>query len=266
MDELDGKVSLITGASRGIGRATALAFARRGSNVALIARNETKLIEVASELSQLGREAMVLPADVTDQIQVVNSVDKIKSHWGRIDFLIINAGEYIRSPIRYLTVDKIQQSMNVNFYSGIFCVLAVLPSMLVNKKGHIVFVTSMDAKKALPLDAPYVAAKFALTGFAEVLRQELHGSGIFVSNILPGRVDTSMIEDLKVPWLSSKIPPEEVAEAILNAINKRKVEIIIPPHASLLHYINVFWPRLADWIVRYTHLEGWVEPSSKRGD
>jgi short-subunit dehydrogenase len=115
----------------------------------------------------------------------------------------------------------------------------------------------MDSKKGLPLDAPYVAAKFALTGFAEVLRQELHGTGISVSTILPGRVDTPMIATLRVPWVSAKISAEAVARATLRAIRLRQPEVILPPQASLLHYLNVLSPRMGDWAARFFHLEGW---------
>jgi short-subunit dehydrogenase len=129
--------------------------------------------------------------------------------------------------------------------------------MLALKSGCIAAVTSMDGKIGLPLDAPYVSAKFAMTGFLEVLRQELHGSGISVTNILPGRVDTPFVSDLQFSWISPKIPPEKVARAILDGIQKRKPIVITPPQAKLLYYINVFAPSLSDSLVRYFHIEGW---------
>jgi short-subunit dehydrogenase len=115
----------------------------------------------------------------------------------------------------------------------------------------------MAGKIGLPPDAPYVSAKFALTGFCEVLRQEVRDSGISVTNILPGRVDTPMIDHLKFSWISAKIMPEKVALAILDAIRKQKPSVIIPSQAKLLYYINVFAPSLSDWLARYFHLEGW---------
>jgi len=94
---------------------------------------------------------------------------------------------------------------------------------------------------------------------ADVLRQELHGSGIFVSNILPGRVDTDMIAHLRLPWVSAKIPPEAVAGAIVRAIRKRQPEVIVPFQARLFYYANILSPHLGDWIARRFHLEGWDE-------
>ena len=173
-------------------------------------------------------------------------VEEVIAQWGRVDILVSNAGEYIRAPITELDPADLQRSLDINFFGGVYCVKAVLPHMLAQKSGHIVFVTSMDGKIGLPPDAPYVSAKFALTGFCEVLRQEVHDRGISVTNVLPGRVDTVMIEELKFTWISPKISPESVARAILNGIRKRKPIVIVPPLAKLLYYINVFAPTLSD--------------------
>ena len=115
----------------------------------------------------------------------------------------------------------------------------------------------MDSKIGLPPDAPYVSAKFALTGFCEVLRQEVREDGISVTNVLPGRVDTPMIRDLQFSWISPKISPESVARSIVDAIRKRKLIVIIPSQARLLYYINVFLPLLGDRLSHYFRLEGW---------
>jgi short-subunit dehydrogenase len=117
----------------------------------------------------------------------------------------------------------------------------------------------MDARKGIPPDAPYVAAKFALSGFGDVLRQELRGTGVSVSIIYPGRVDTPMIENLRVPWISAKIPAEAVARAILRAVRRRQPEVILPAQSKLLVYLNTISPALADWAVRWFHLEGWED-------
>lgn len=251
------KIAIVTGASDGIGRSTALALARRGAHVVLAARRTGCLEQVAGEIRNLGREALVVTTDVTDQSQANHLVDCAVERWGRVDILVSNAGEYVRAYVDALTIQHLQRSMAVNFYGGVYAILAVLPHMQNYGGGHIVVVTSMDGKIGMPKDAPYASAKFAMTGFAEVLRQELRGRGIYVSNILPGRVDTPMIQNLKVPWISAKIPPEAVARAILRAIEKRKPEVIIPPQAILLHYVHTFSPRLSDWIARLFHFEGW---------
>jgi len=251
------KIAVVTGASEGIGRSTALALARQGAHVAISARREALLEQVAAEIRAFGREALVFPADVTDPCQVEQMVEAVIERWGRVDILVSNAGEYIRSPIGEGVLEPIQRSLAVNFYGGVHAILAVLPHMQRQKSGHIVVVTSMDGKIGLRNDGPYVAAKFALTGFTQVLRQELDGSGISVSNVLPGRVDTVMIQHLRFHWLSAKISPEAVARGVLMAIEKRKAEVILPPQAVLLYLINVFSPRLGDRLARLFHLEGW---------
>jgi len=251
------KVAIVTGASSGIGRATALALAKQGALVALAARRREALLEVAEEIKSQGKTAMIVPTDVTVKEQVEQMVQEVLARWGRVDILVSNAGEYIRAPIIDLDPADIQRSFDVNFFGGIYCVKAVLPQMLSQKSGQIVFVTSMDGKLGLPPDAPYVSAKFALTGFCEVLRQEVRDSGISVTNILPGRVDTPMIDHLKFLWLSAKVSPEKVALATLDALRKQKPIVIIPSQAKLLYYINVFAPSLSDRLARYLHLEGW---------
>jgi NADP-dependent 3-hydroxy acid dehydrogenase YdfG len=250
-------VAVVTGASSGIGRATALALAKRGAHVSLAARTESALQELADEIRLLDREALVVPTDVTDQEQVDCLVAKTLDRWGQVDILVANAGAYIRSPIRELTVHEMRRSMAVNFYGALYAVLAVQPHMVEQGDGHIVLVSSLDGKKGLPRDAPYVAAKFALAGYAEVLRQELHGSGVRVTTVFPGRVDTPLIDTLEVPRVSAKIPAEAVARSIVGAVQRPKPEVIIPFQARMLYLVNVLSPNLGDWLVRLFHLQGW---------
>ena len=253
------KVAIVTGASSGIGRATALALAQEGACVALAARRVSALRELGDEIQKLGSKTLVLPTDVTQGKQVEAMVQRVLAQWGRVDILIANAGKYIRGPIVDLDPADLQRSFDINYFGGVYCIKAVLPPMLAQKTGHILAVTSMDGKVGLPPDAPYVSAKFALTGFLEVLRQEVSDHGITVTNVLPGRVDTVMIKDLRFSWVSPKISPESVARAVVNAIRKRKPIVIVPPQAKLLYYINVFAPRLSDRLSRFFRLEGWTK-------
>lgn len=254
---LTNKVAIITGASSGIGKATAIRLAQAGASIVLAARREDALEAIAHEIIGIGVQALVVPTDVTDQKQTEALVEKSIHHFKKVDIFIANAGEYVRGPITSLTKADFEHSFAVNFYGTLYGVLSVLPYMLEHKSGHIVVVSSLDAKKGLPLDGPYAAAKFAITGFAEVMRQELHGTGVHVTTIFPGRIDTPMIENLKVPWISRKVPSEIVARAIIRGIQHRKAEVIVPLLQAPYGYLNALFPRFMDWIVRAFHLQGW---------
>jgi NADP-dependent 3-hydroxy acid dehydrogenase YdfG len=179
------------------------------------------------------------------------------ARWDRVDILVANAGVYVRGRVADLKVEDVQRAMAVNFYGALHCVRAVLPHMVARRRGHIILVNTMNAKKAVPPDAPYVASKFALAGFGEILRQELRDSGVSVTSIFPGRIDTPMIANLRVPWISSKLSANSVAQAIIRSIYRPQPEVVLPRFARVLIYLNVFSPLLADQVVRMFHLEGW---------
>jgi NADP-dependent 3-hydroxy acid dehydrogenase YdfG len=262
-ERIAGKIAIVTGASSGIGRATALALASAGAHVALAARGAGALYELADGIRALGREALVVPTDVTQQSEVQRLIDETLTRWGRVDILVANAGEYVRASVEDLSIAHIERSLAVNFYGASYAVLGVLPIMRQQQGGHIVLVSSMDARLCLPLDAPYIAAKCALSGLGDVLRQELFASGIDVTTVFPGRVDTPLIETLEVPAVSAKIPAEAVAQAILRAIRRRQAEVMVPAQAKTLYYIKVLFPRLGDWLIRQLRLQGWAKPESK---
>ncbi len=258
-DFLQDHVALVTGASSGIGRATALLLAREGARLALVARREGLLREVAQEIERMGREALTLPADVTRQEEVERAVAQTVARWGRVDILAACAGAYVRAPVLQMTVADVERSMAVNFYGVLYAVQAVLPHMVGQRGGHIVLVSSADGKKGIPPDGPYVAAKFAVAGLGDILRQELRPYGIAVTTVFPGRVDTPMIAHLRVPWISAKIPPKAVARAILQALRRRTPEVILPLQVRLFVYVSALFPSLGDWFTRQFHLEGWEE-------
>ena len=258
-DHFNNQVAIISGASSGVGRETACLLAERGARVVLAARSVEALEQLAREITHKGGQALVVPTDITKIEQVEHLIQTTLAQWGQIDILIANAGQYIRCPISELTPQIIEQSMAINFYGSLYQVLAVLPHMRLRRSGHIVLVLTMDVKTPLPRDAPYVAAKSAMSGFADVLRQELHGSGVHLTAVYPGRIDTPMIANLKFLPISAKIPPATVARAILKCIEHRKVRLLLPAQVHLLNMINFFSPTLADWAVRLFRLEGWEE-------
>jgi NADP-dependent 3-hydroxy acid dehydrogenase YdfG len=250
------KVIILTGASSGIGRATAIEMARHGARLVLAARREALLREVAERVAALGHEALVVPTDVTDRAEVQRLVAAAMERYQRVDVYVSNAGQYIRRPIAELTIPDCERSMTVNFYSHLYGVLSVLPHMLARRSGHLVFVSTLDAKKGIPLDGPYVAAKSALAGLGDVMRQELRSTGVHVTTVFPGRIDTPMLDEVIVPWVSPKIPAEAVARATIKGIRRHKAEVIVPRVFAPLMVLNALSPRLGDWIVRAFHLEG----------
>lgn len=253
------KVAVISGASSGVGRETARLLADQGARVVLAARSVQALEQLAREISQNGGQALAVPTDVTQRDQVEHLIQTAIDHWGQVDILVANAGQYIRCPISKLTPEIMEQSMAVNFYGSLYQVLAVLPHMQSRRSGHIVLMLSMDAKTPLPPDAPYVAAKSAMSGFADVLRQELRGSGVHLTAIYPGRIDTPMIANLKFSPISAKIPPQMVARAVLKCIEQRRIRLLLPAQVHILNIINFFSPTMADLAVRLFRLEGWEE-------
>lgn len=250
------KVSIITGASSGIGRTAALIFAQLNVRVVLASRNEEKLELLKEDIQLKGGRALVIKTDVSSFEDTQRMAKETISKWGRIDILIANAGEYIQGDVHEIDIQSFEQSMAVNFFGTIYVIKSVLSEMQREGKGHIVIVNSMDAKKGIIGDGPYVAAKSALDGFGDVLRQELKVKGINITSIYPGRVDTPMIKNIKVPWISPKISPEKVVKAMIKGIKRNKAIVIVPSAYFLLGCLNNIFPRLADWSYRILKIEG----------
>jgi short-subunit dehydrogenase len=264
MKSFSQKTALVTGASSGIGRATALALAREGVCLALASRHMDALEASAAETRRLGVETFVIQTDVADPAAVSAMGAAVLGHFQRVDILVASAGQYVRGPLIEPEPELLERAMAVNFYGAVNTVRAVLPGMLAQRSGHIVLVSSLDGRRGLPTDGPYVASKAALSGYGDVLRQELHGTGVGLTVLSPGRVDTPLIETLRVPWISPKMPPERVARAILHAIRRNHAEVILPPQGWLLVLSSVLFPGLTDQAVRRLHLQGWELPSAEK--
>jgi short-subunit dehydrogenase len=250
-------VAVVTGASRGIGRATALALADAGAAVALAARGVEALERVAEEVRRRGGRALVVPADVGDPVQAQELVRTVLAQWGQVDIVVANAGAYLRTPALALTAEKVRRSLQVNFYGSLDPILVALPQMVQRRRGHLVIVSSLDGRRPLPGDGPYAIAKAALSGLVQVLRQELRPAGVGVTGVFPGRVDTEMIAGLRVPRISNKVSPERVARAIVRAIERDQAEVVVPRSGRLLLCADLLSPRLTEWAIARLRLSGY---------
>lgn len=256
LDFFKEKVIIVTGSSSGIGRATSLVLAQYGSKVVLASRTIDKLISLKEEITSKGGQAIVIQTDIFSPIDTNKMIQETVIKWGRIDILIACAGQYVQDITNELDIKKYQQSMDINFFGTLYSIKSSLPIMKRQRSGHIVIINSLDAKKGIVGDGPYVSSKAALDGFGDVLRQEMKPFNIKVTSIFPGRVNTPMIENINVPPISKKIPPEKVAKAILKAIKRNKASLIVPSTFFMISILNYLMPHFSDWAYRILKIHG----------
>ncbi len=218
-------VVVITGASAGIGRAVAVAFGREGWRVALIARGSERLESAAREVEKAGGQALVFAADVADAQAMEAAAAQVVSTWGGLDIWINNAMASVLGPVTDLSSDEIRRVTEVTYLGQVYGTLAALRHMRVRNRGTIVQIGSALSYRSIPLQSAYCAAKFAVRGFTDSLRSELHheGSGICLTMVQLPAVDTPQFD-----WVRSHLPrrlqpvppihePAPVAEAIVRA-------------------------------------------------
>jgi NADP-dependent 3-hydroxy acid dehydrogenase YdfG len=220
MGKLDGKVAVITGGGSGVGRATAFLFLREGAKVVIAGRDGTKLADVAAA-AKAGTNLRTIPTDVTSPAQCQTLIQTATEAFGRVDILVNNAGANLKArTIRELTPEAWDRMIRTNLDGAFYCTKAVLAQMFDRKDGMIINVVSVAGKRANPLGgAAYVAAKFGMGGLGLVLSNEEKDSGIRVSNIYPGEIDTPILKERPKPVTEEQraviLKPEDVAEAVL---------------------------------------------------
>lgn len=238
---------LITGASQGCGKATALLFARKGYNVVLAARKLDRLAATAKEVRAIANSALAIPTDVTDAKQVEYLVQKSLDFYDKIDVLINNAGICLTGSMAHTTLEDFQHLMNVNFFGYVNTIKALLPHFIEQKTGTIVNVGSVGGKMPLPQMTAYCASKYAVTGLTDTLRLELQPKGIHVSSVHPGVINSNFLERAQFRGednseiesrrqqmnsaLESSIvsQPKDIAEAVWDAVKNKKSEVVVGP-------------------------------------
>ncbi|ELZ01420.1 SDR family oxidoreductase [Natrialba aegyptia] len=203
--ELDGQVAIITGASSGIGEATAKSLASRGASVALAARREEELNDLAAQIEGEDGETLVVPTDITDDEDIDNLVETTTAEYGHIDILVNNAGYMPLTHIADADRETLHNTIDVNLDGVITLTHAVIPEMLDQDNGHIVNLSSVVGRFAMENSSHYMAAKAGVAGFGEALRLDVAAEGIRVSTIEPGAVNTELTEDIPDEDLRSDV-------------------------------------------------------------
>lgn len=255
--QVAGKTVLITGASSGIGAATARAVARAGGRPLLLARRREQLEALATEI---GGGARAYPVDCGDREAVAETAARVTEEVGTPDVLVNNAGAG-----RFLFFDEtepeeFERMMAVPYFAAVYVTRAFLPAMLERGSGHVVAVNTPIAFLAWPSAAGYAGARWALRGFCEALRADLRGTGVGVSQVVPAKVASTYFEhnpgaELGIPGISrivGTLTPEQVADAIVGAIEREKRLVLIPRMLRLLLFQARFVPRPTEALLAAT--------------
>jgi NAD(P)-dependent dehydrogenase (short-subunit alcohol dehydrogenase family) len=247
------EVVLVTGASRGIGKAVALAFAEQGAQVVLAARSAERLADVAEDVSALGSQALVVPTDVTSHADVVALVDAALRRFGRIDVLVNNAGIGRVGGVESAEFsDNVRDTLQASLFGMVDVTQQVLPTMRRQGSGAIVNMSSVMGRKAFARFGSYAIVMHAVSAVSDALRQELAGSNIRVSVMYPALTATDLLRDAD----EAQMPPpfrhmtplasEAVARAVVTAVRRGAPRVVMPGPAKLLLLGEAFSPRIGD--------------------
>jgi 3-oxoacyl-[acyl-carrier protein] reductase len=244
--DIQGKTALVTGASRGIGRAIAIELAQQGAKrLLLVARDRQRLAEVATDIEALGVEVVILALDLTQPVEVNIAIAKAWRNHGPIHLLVNCAGVAHQAPFLQSQLPKVSEEIAINFM-GMYTITRILaPRMAAQQEGTIVNVSSLMGKVAAPTMATYSATKSAILGFTQALRGELAAHNIRVIALLPTLTDTDMVRDLKLFRWVVPMTPQKVARALIAGLHKDSPEILVGWQSHLAVWCN----RIAPWLL-----------------
>lgn len=220
MNNLLGKTAIVTGSSSGIGEAIAMTLAKEGVNVVLVARRKDKLKDVAQTIKENGKgQTLVVPTDISQQAEVENMVEKAKATFGQVDFLINNAGVMLDAAITNGKVAKWEQMIDVNIKGILYGIHAVLPKMKERQFGHIINIASVSGFEVTKRSTVYSATKYAVRAISMGLEKELARTGVRVTNISPGMVDTDLVPD-RHNINRKPLAANDIAQAVVYALSQ----------------------------------------------
>jgi len=247
---LHGKVVAITGGARGIGKATATQLVRAGARVA-IGDLDVELARATAQ--ELGSSVTAYELDVTSRESVARFLDAVEADVGPLDVMINNAGIMPLGAFLDESDGSAERQLDINVHGVIFGMKEALPRMLARGHGHVVNLASVAGKGGFPHAATYCATKHAVIGVSEAVRQELKGTGIELTCILPAVVNTELGSGIEAGRAVKKLEPEEVAEAILGALREPKFEVFVPASTGTISKVMALLPRrgreaIAHWL------------------
>jgi len=258
------QIVAVIGASSGIGRTTAQKFARRGAKIVVSARSEPGLASLVDEITQAGGQAIVIPGDVSDFEQVKAIADKTVQYYGRLDTWVHLAATAVIAPFEKTTPEEFKRVIDVNLMGQVYGAMAALPHLRREGRGALIHVTSVEARRSLPLQSSYSASKHGVEGFLDSLRVELNHEGvpISVTNVMPATINTPFYNKAltKLGVQPKGVPPfyqpDLVADAILHVAEHPMREFIVGDVGRILDLMQKLSPQLVDTMLQLIALEG----------
>lgn len=257
--DISGKVILITGGGKGIGREITRVFAQHGNTVIITGRTETALRETTNSFTAEGYDVSYHVGDVTSREDCQRIVDAVIQKFGRLDVLINNAGMSSRGFFEDMSLDAFEKIIDINFTGAVTMTKFALPAIQ-QSKGSIIFIGSLSGLKGLPGIAPYGTAKMALTGFSDSLRSELFPAGVHVGILYVGFTEndrSKMVYDaegnlMPIPTRKNFDTQENVAKAVYHCVHRRKNKLYLTTMGKAANFLYRIFPRLTDaLLIRY---------------
>ena len=262
---MQGKVAIVTGASRGIGRVIAQSLAQKGSKIIAIARSMDNLSKTCQLIEDKGGQATPIMADMIQSENFEQLIERATSVYGRLDILVNNAGVEQYNHFKKYSSDDIDNCLKTNLHAPILLSKSILPQLLEQGSGHIINIASLAGKKGVSYNSIYSASKSGLIMWTDAIRQELSQTDVNISVVCPGFIrESGMFHDSgqSAPKLLGSSLPQDVADGVIKCIQNNSAEVIVNPGPMKpLLALNQISPRLGDWVVK---LFGVPEMNRKR--